>query len=710
LAPNPPPSVITFNRTFVLPANFIANGQFTLSFKADDAAEFYLNGQSVAVASCTPPVGNDGECQQYCHVFNIPASVFVPGINTLQSKLTNLFNVQVGNNTGWTSLSYSLCVAPLNGTVTVTQVPSQVTFTPTYTFTPTPTGTWTPTNTPTSTPTSTFTWTPTPGIDPTPIFDPTTVPTLPVCGPVSLYLTSLSAQNLVYSDPNAPGLDGSGKDWTQAAYSANGLWMGPQVVTAPPPEWNMTCGPAWISSVASGLPASPDVYYRLTFTLPSATTVSLASLSFAVDDGMDVWVNGVNAGSFPGSLTTPDPTRNYHVCNSLSIPGGLFQSGTNVLAFHVQNLMTYEGLNYSFWLWGSACGTVNPTPISSVGTAVNTSTPTSTLTWTPTPVFTAPITFTPVIDPTPVATTPITVTGYGCFAQSGDGGDILPNGQVASIIPDGSLPWTAPAPCGLHWIADNPGGLASNPPPSAITFNRTFVLPASLIANGQFTLSFKADDAAQFFLNGQSVAVASCTPPVGNDGECQQYCHVFNIPGSAFVPGINTLQSKLTNLFNVQVGNNTGWTSLSYSLCLAPVTAVGSPTPVATVPVTATSTWTPTNTPTPTPLSHSTITPTPDRDRDHEGEGYPNPCQGDHMRFHYGFGPYEKIHIKIYSLGFRLLCHNEHICSGSENEEVDWDLKDDKGERISNGIYYVRSECLVHGQVHRCLKKVMIIR
>lgn len=80
------------------------------------------------------------------------------------------------------------------------------------------------------------------------------------------------------------------------------------------------------------------------------------------------------------------------------------------------------------------------------------------------------------------------------------------------------------------------------------------------------------------------------------------------------------------------------------------------------------------------------------------------------MRFHFGKGPYQQIHLRIYTLGFRLVCHHEHLCRGGEDEEVEWDLKDDGGVRVCNGIYYVRSECLAQGQVHHCLKKVMILR
>jgi hypothetical protein len=191
---------------------------------------------------------------------------------------------------------------------------------------------------------------------------------------------------------------------------------------------------------------------------------------------------------------------------------------------------------------------------------------------------------------------------------------------------------------------------------------------------------------------------------------------VFNIPSAAFVAGFNTLQVKLTNLFSVSLGSNTGWTSLSYSLCVSPAGSAGTPTPVGTVPVTftavpspgtATPTWTPTNTPTPIPHAAS-FTPTPDRD--HDGDGYPNPCSGDHMKFHYGNGPYRGIHLKIYTLGFRLVCHREHLCTGQQNEEVEWDLRDDGGSRVCNGIYYVLSECQVDNHVYRNIKKILILR
>jgi len=176
---------------------------------------------------------------------------------------------------------------------------------------------------------------------------------------------------------------------------------------------------------------------------------------------------------------------------------------------------------------------------------------------------------------------------YGCFAQTGDGGDLLPDGQPAPVIAAGAIPWGSPEPCGLQWIADNPQGYTPDPPPSVVHFTRSFRIAKNLAAQGTFVLRYKADDKVEFFLNDRSVAVASCVPPPGDDGECQKYCHELIIPAADFLPDpqVNQLRVDLTNLFNVPVNGKHGYTSLSYSLCVqssaAGVTVTQSPKPRA---------------------------------------------------------------------------------------------------------------------------------
>lgn len=93
--------------------------------------------------------------------------------------------------------------------------------------------------------------------------------------------------------------------------------------------------------------------YRNQFTLSSGFTLREALVTFSADDAAEIWLNGTELDDFNASLTSPDATRPYHICNSLAIPVSLFRPGRNVLAFRVPNLMTYEGLNYSLSLIGS---------------------------------------------------------------------------------------------------------------------------------------------------------------------------------------------------------------------------------------------------------------------------------------------------------------------------------------------------------------------
>jgi hypothetical protein len=153
------------------------------------------------------------------------------------------------------------------------------------------------------------------------------------------------------------------------------------------------------------------------------------------------------------------------------------------------------------------------------------------------------------------------VTAFGCFAASGDGWERLENGQPASII-------ATPALCGGQLISDNVNAFSPEVPPTTITFTRDFVVSDTILQNGIFSLSYRADDAAAVTVNGQSVA--SCTPPSGNIGACSETCQSATIARSVLVGGgqVNHLKIVLTNLLSVDAGaGNFGWTSLAYAIC-----------------------------------------------------------------------------------------------------------------------------------------------
>ncbi len=160
--------------------------------------------------------------------------------------------------------------------------------------------------------------------------------------------------------------------------------------------------------------------------------------------------------------------------------------------------------------------------------------------------------------------TVVTVGTFGCFARSGDGNDYFADGSPAAIVT--ASPWR-PA-CDLKWIGLNANGYTKPTTPTTETITRTFSVDRLISDRATFTVSFEADDAAEIVLNGKSVA--SCSPPAGNAGECQQSCHVVTLSKADFnaVGQENRLEMKMININNTNAGGgNTGYTGISYSIC-----------------------------------------------------------------------------------------------------------------------------------------------
>jgi hypothetical protein len=161
---------------------------------------------------------------------------------------------------------------------------------------------------------------------------------------------------------------------------------------------------------------------------------------------------------------------------------------------------------------------------------------------------------------------PTVVSSYGCFALSGDGSEMQVNGEPGVVVT--SSPY-GPACDGSKWVSDNANAYTPMQVPTTLRFRRTFVL-AQAVADGNVTISFKADDAVSFVLNGQTIG--KCEPTADNLGLCQQGC--AKVPLSAGVlldQQANVLDIELTNLQSGDAGGgHFGWTAVSYALCLAP--------------------------------------------------------------------------------------------------------------------------------------------
>jgi hypothetical protein len=161
---------------------------------------------------------------------------------------------------------------------------------------------------------------------------------------------------------------------------------------------------------------------------------------------------------------------------------------------------------------------------------------------------------------------PIVVSSYGCFALSGDGSEMQVSGEPGVVVT--SSPHGA-ACDGSKWVSDNENAYAPMQVPTTLQFRRSFVL-AQAVADGIVSISFKADDAVSFVLNGQ--AIGKCEPTAGNLGLCQQECTKVPLSSGVLLDEqTNVLDIELINLQSADAGNgNFGWTAVSYALCVAP--------------------------------------------------------------------------------------------------------------------------------------------
>jgi hypothetical protein len=220
---------------------------------------------------------------------------------------------------------------------------------------------------------------------------------------------------------------------------------------------------------------------------------------------------------------------------------------------------------------------------------------------------------------------------------------------------------------------------------------------------------------------------------VGGDSHLYTRCAAVTVNPAWFQAGANVLAFRLINTLTFH--------GLTYECCLgftcsgAPLTATPTFTPTNTNTITPTGTWatwtptftptlTPTITPTPTgtwltstPTYTYTSTPgsptaTPTRTPEHvcHPVPYPNPSHGDPVKFNVGGGPYDDVHVDVYTTSFRKICSQKHDCKGLEEEDVQWDCKDDKGAPAANGLYFVNIKTNQHGLVRTYIQKVLILR
>ena len=75
-----------------------------------------------------------------------------------------------------------------------------------------------------------------------------------------------------------------------------------------------------------------------------------------------------------------------------------------------------------------------------------------------------------------------------------------------------------------------------------------------------------------------------------------------------------------------------------------------------------------------------------------------------------GCGPYERMECRIYSAGFRCVRQHKAVSKEFGEDALDWDLKDDHGNPVGNGLYYANFSLTFQGQVETYTCKIMVLR
>ncbi|MBF0407166.1 MAG: hypothetical protein HQM10_07425 [Candidatus Riflebacteria bacterium] len=93
-------------------------------------------------------------------------------------------------------------------------------------------------------------------------------------------------------------------------------------------------------------------------------------------------------------------------------------------------------------------------------------------------------------------------------------------------------------------------------------------------------------------------------------------------------------------------------------------------------------------------------------------KAYPNPARGDAMWFAYNFGQRaEEIKLKIYDVaGHEVTSFETFDFNALSTGKLKWDLRNDDGKRVANGVYLYKIEAIKNGQKIKSRGKLAVLR
>jgi hypothetical protein len=91
---------------------------------------------------------------------------------------------------------------------------------------------------------------------------------------------------------------------------------------------------------------------------------------------------------------------------------------------------------------------------------------------------------------------------------------------------------------------------------------------------------------------------------------------------------------------------------------------------------------------------------------------YPNPATGNSMHFNYRFNQNaERVRLKIYDVAGQLVADFDTFdFASTTNGRIRWDLRNNNGKRVANGVYFYQLQITRGGQTFKKRGKFAVMR
>ena len=479
--------------------------------------------------------------------------------------------------------------------------------------------------------------------------------------------------------------------------------------------------------------ATPTYTTTLTFTSTSTSTYTITrTVTPSVTSTNTPSVTPTNTPTVTPTVTetvTPSVTPTVTDTSTFTVTDTPTFTITDTPTFTVTDTPTFTVTDTpTFTVTDTPTYTITDTPTFTVtNTATDTATPTFTITDTPTFTVTDTPTFTVTDTPTfTVTDTPTyTVTNTPTFTVTNTSTYTItetPTFTVTDTATDTATPTFTVTNTSTYTVTDTPTFTVTNTP--------TFTSTNSPTPTNTPTETATISDTPTFTMTNTSTITLSITPTNTSTSSITMtntatFTHTETNTPTQTMTGTYTNTPTITRTYTdtpTQTGTNTF--TLTRTLTYTPSdtntptitlteTETGTFTPTLTMTPSLTYTGTNTATPTDTPPFTSTITPTFTNTPTPNIEialdrNYVKPQQGERVKISIRSDTTgREVKIKIYNLTGELIRNMEAIINTAGWNEYYWDCKNDAGNNIGKGIYFIYVNIKDQGQE---VRRVYVIK